>query len=110
MLTDVHTEKISIEVTAPKNTTTAVIPAQTDAWIYVHELMGDLDVTGTITIKAGTRILAEFDLDAGQGLTSQDEPGWDGTARFRCKPGEAFNITMSTDSTFQGTCDYSLRY
>ena len=110
MLTDVHTEKISIPVVAAKATTTAVVAAQTDAWIYVHELMGDLDVSGTITIKAGTRSLGSFDLDAGQGLTSQDEPGWDGVARFKCRPGEAFNITMSADSVFKGTCDYSLRY
>lgn len=110
MIQDVHSGKESIEAVAPKNVTTAIVAAKSDAWIYVHELMGDLDVSGTITIKAGTRILAEFNLDAGQGLTLQDEPGMEGAPRFKCRPGEAFNITMSADSTFQGTCDYSLRY
>jgi hypothetical protein len=110
LLIDVHTQKNSIPVVAAKNATTAVVAANADAYIYVHELMGDLDVTGTITIKAGSRVLASFDLDAGQGLTDQDEPGWDGEARFKCRPGEAFNITMSADSVFKGTCDYSYRY
>lgn len=110
MLQDVHTKKNSIAVTAAKNTTTAIIAADPDAYIYVHELMGDLDVSGTITIKAGSRTLASFDLDAGQGLTLQDEPGMDGVPRFECRPGEAFNITMSSGSIFKGTCDYSLRY
>ncbi len=110
MIQDVHTAKESIAVVADKATTTAVVAAQTDAWIYIHELMGDLDVSGTITIKAGSRVLASFDLDAGQGLTLQDEPGNEGTPRFKCRPGEAFNITMSAGSIFKGTCDYSLRY
>lgn len=110
MLIDVHTGKTSIPVVATAGATTAVVAANSEAWIYIHELMGDLDVSGTITIKAGTRVLAAFDLDAGQGLTLQDEPGWDGEARFKCKPGEAFNITMVAGSAFKGTCDYSLRY
>ncbi len=109
-LTDVHTQKTSIPVVAAANATTAIIAANPDAWIYVHELMGDLDVTGTLTVKAGSRSLASFDLDAGQGLTLQDEAGWDGEARFKCRPGEAFNITMSAGSIFKGTCDYSFRY
>lgn len=110
MQNDAHSKKQSIPVVAAANVTTAVVAAKTDAYIYVHELMGDLDVSGTITIKAGTRSLASFDLDAGQGLTLQDEPGMDGVSRFECRPGEAFNITMSSGSVFKGTCDYSLRY
>jgi hypothetical protein len=110
MLQDVHSKKISIPVVAAKNATTAIVAAQTDAWIYIHELMGDLDVSGTITLLAGIRVLASFDLDAGQGLTLQDEPGMDGSPRFECRPGEAFNITMSAGSIFKGACDYSLRY
>ena len=110
MLQDVHSKKTSIEVIAYKNTTTAIVGANASAYTYIHELMGDLDVSGTITILAGTRRLASFDLDAGQGLTLQDEPGMDGAPRFECRPGEAFNITMSSGSTFKGTCDYSLRY
>lgn len=110
MLQDVHTRKISIPVVAAAGATTAIVSAQSDAWIYVHELMGDLDVNGTMTILAGTRELASFDLDAGQGLTIQDEAGEDNRPRFECKPGEAFNITMSAGSKFKGTCHYSLRY
>lgn len=110
MIQDVHERKISIPVVATAGATTAIVPAQADAWIYVHELMGDLDVTGTITIKAGTRVLAAFDLDAGQGLTIQDEAGEDNRPRFECRPGEAFNITMSAGSAFKGTCHYSFRY
>jgi hypothetical protein len=110
MLQDVHTKKESIAVVADKNATTAIVPAKADAWIYIHEIMGDLDVSGTITLKAGTRVLASLDLDAGQGLTLTDEPGMDGVSRLECKPGEAFNITMSSGSIFKGTCDYSLRY
>ena len=110
MLQDAHSRKVSIEVVAPGGATTAVIAAVEGAWIYVHDLIGDLDVAGKITVKAGTRILAEFDLDAGQGLTMSDEPGEDNRPRFECKPGEAFNITMAAGSTFQGSCHYSLRY
>lgn len=110
MQNDAHSKKVSIAIVAPAATTTAIVAADANAYIYIHELMGDLDVSGTITIKAGTRVLASFDLDAGQGLTEQDEPGMDGVPRFECKPGEAFNLTMSAGSIFKGTCDYSLRF
>lgn len=109
MLQDIHTAKISIPVTAGPGTT-AVIAAVSDAYIYVHEIMGDLDVSGTLTVKCGTTSKGSFDLDAGQGLTLTDEPGMDGTPRFQCKPGEALNFTLSAGSTFKGTIDYSLRY
>lgn len=90
--------------------TNTVVAAQTDAYIYVHELMGDLDIAGTVTIKAGTRTLGEFALDAGQGLTLQDEPGMDGVPRFECRPGEAFILVVSAGATFKGAIDYSLRF
>lgn len=106
---DAHSKKIAAAVTAPAGVNT-VVAAQSDAYIYVHELMGDLDVSGTITIKAGSRTLGEFVLDAGQGLTLQDEPGMDGAPRFECRPGEAFTLTLSAGSTFKGAIDYSLRY
>jgi len=109
MLHDSHAKKVSEAVVAPAGDNT-VVAAQDDAYIYVHELMGDLDVNGTVTIKAGDRTLASFDLDAGQGLTLQDEPGMDGVSRFECRPGEAFILTVSAGSTFKGGIDYSLRY
>lgn len=108
MIQDVHTAKTSIGVTAAPGDTT-VIAANPDAWIYIHEIMGDLSAAGTIAIKAGSRTLATFSLDAGQGLTENDEPGMDGVARFECKPGEAFVLTCVM-GTFIGTVDYSYRY
>lgn len=105
---DAHTKKIAIPVTAPVGTTT-IIAADANAYIYVHELIGDLAGAGNLTIMAGARTLAAFVLDAGQGITLQDEPGMDGVPRFECKPGEAF-ILVVTGGTFNGACDYSLRY
>jgi hypothetical protein len=109
MLQDIHSRKISIPVVAAPGSTT-VVAAVPGAWIYVHELMGDLDVNGTITIKSGSTSLAAFDLDAGQGLNESDEPGEDNRPRFECKPGDGFVLTLSAGSTFKGTCHYSLRY
>jgi hypothetical protein len=108
MLQDAHSKKIAIPVTAPVGTTT-IVAAQTDAYIYVHELMGDLASAGNLIIKAGSRTLASFTLDAGQGITEQDEPGMDGVPRFECRPGEALILEV-TGGTFQGALDYSLRY
>ena len=108
MLQDVHTRKISIPVTAPVGDTT-VIAANTSAWIYVHELIGDLAAAGTLDILCGSTIVASFTLDNGQGITEQDEPGEDNRPRFECKPGNAF-ILRVTGGTFNGACHYSLRY
>jgi hypothetical protein len=108
MLQDAHTRKISIPVTAPVGDTT-VIAAVPGAWIYVHELIGDLAAAGNLIIKSGSTTLASFTLDAGQGLTEQDEPGEDNRPRFECKPGDAFVLTV-TGGTFNGACHYSLRY
>jgi hypothetical protein len=108
MLQDVHTRKISIPVTAPIGTT-VLIAAVPGAWIYVHELIGDLAGAGNLDVLAGVRTLASFVLDAGQGITLQDEPGEDNRPRFECLPGEAFSITV-TGGTFNGACHYSLRY
>lgn len=105
---DAHTKKTSIAVAATIGSNT-LVAAQTDAYIYVHELMGDLASSGNLIVKAGTRTLASFTLDAGQGLTEQDEPGMDGVPRFECRPGEAFIVEV-TGGTFNGTLDYSLRY
>jgi hypothetical protein len=108
MLQDAHTKKISITATAPVGTT-VIVDAVEGAWIYVHELIGDLGSAGDLTILAGTRELAKFSLDAGQGITEQDEPGEDNSPRFECRPGEDFKLTV-TGGTFQGSCHYSLRY
>lgn len=108
MLQDAHSKKISIPVTAPVGSTT-VVAANDDAYLYIHELIGDLASAGTLKILAGTRELASFTLDGGQGITLQDEPGMDGVPRFECRPGEAFILTV-TGGTFDGSLDYSLRY
>lgn len=108
MLQDVHSKKIAIPVAAAVGTTT-LVAAQADAYIYVHELIGDLASAGNLTIMAGARTLAAFTLDAGQGITEQDEPGMDGVPRFECRPGEAL-IVVVTGGTFNGALDYSLRY
>jgi len=108
MLQDAHSRKISIPVTAPVGDTT-VIAAVDGAWIYIHELIGDLASAGNLTIKSGSTTLAAFTLDSGQGITEQDEPGDDNGPRFMCKPGDAF-ILKVTGGTFNGACHYSLRY
>ena len=108
MLWDAHAAKQSIEVSAPAGRN-IVIPAHADAWIYIHELIGDMTASGTLAIECGTRVQGVFTLDAGQGLTEQDEPGMDGVPRFMCRPGEDF-VLIATGGTFQGSCDYSLRY
>jgi len=108
MLQDTHSKKIPLPVTAPIGTNT-IVAAKDDAYLYIHELIGDLAGAGNLTVMAGTRELATFTLDAGQGITEQDEPGMDGVPRFECKPGEAF-ILKVTGGTFSGALDYSLRY
>ena len=108
MIQDAHSKKISAAVSAAVGDTT-VVAAQTDAYIYIHELIGDLASAGVLTVKCGARIVATFNLDAGQGITEQDEPGMDGVPRFECRPGEAFILTV-TGGTFIGSIDYSYRY
>ena len=109
MLNDVHSKKIPAPVVATAGATTTVVAAKADAYIYVHELIGDLTADGTLEVLAGTRSLAKFLLDKGQGLTEQDEPGMDGVPRFECLPGEAF-ILKAVTGTFNGAIDYSYRY
>jgi len=108
LLQDAHTKKTSAAVAAVVGTST-IIAAKTDAYIYVHELIGDLAAAGNLTVLAGDRTLAAFVLDAGQGITEQDEPGMDGVPRFECRPGEDFKLTV-TGGTFNGSIDYSYRY
>ena len=108
LLQDAHTKKTSAAVAAEVGTT-IIVAAQTDAYIYVHELIGDLAAAGDLTVLAGVRVLAKFSLDKGQGITEQDEPGMDGVPRFECRPGEAFSVVV-TGGTFNGSIDYSFRY
>ena len=109
MLQDVHTRKISLPVVAAPGDTT-VVAAVPGAWIYVHEIIGDVNVSGTVTIKSGSTVLAAFDVDAGQGLTLTDEPGEDNRPRIECKPGDNFVLNLTAGSTFKGAIHYSLRY
>lgn len=108
MLQDAHTKKIAIPVAAPVGTT-ILVAAQPNAYIYIHELIGDLAAAGNLTLYCGIRNVAAFVLDTGQGITIQDQPGMDGAPRFECKPGEAFSVVVS-GGTFNGALDYSLRY
>jgi hypothetical protein len=108
MIVDAHSKKTSAAVAAAVGSTT-VVAAQADAYIYVHELIGDLASAGNLIIKCGARTVASFTLDAGQGITEQDEPGMDGVPRFECRPGEAFILEV-TGGTFNGSIDYSFRY
>ncbi len=108
MLQDAHTRKINIPVVAAVGTT-SVIDAIPNAWIYIHELIGDLEANGTIDILCGLRNVGTFRVDAGQGLTLDDIPGEDNRPRFECKPGEDFNLTIS-GGTFNGAISYSIRY
>ncbi len=110
MLQGVHGRKISIPVNAPIGDT-IVVAGTTDRWIYVHEIMGDLSASGTLTVvainqAATERILATYNLDAGQGITIQDEPGEDNRPRFEFVPGENFVLRL-TGGTFIGSSHYS---
>jgi hypothetical protein len=109
MLQDVHSRKVSIEVDAGVGTGNVVVASVPGTWLYIHELIGDLAAAGTLTIKCGTRIVGEFTLADGQGITLQDEPGEDNRPRFECLPGEDFILDV-TGGTFKGSCHYSLRY
>lgn len=110
MLQDVHSKKESISVVTTTTGDNIIIPAQSDAWIYIHEIIGDLTNNGVVQVKAGSRVLGTFDLSSGQGLTEQNEPGEDNRPRFECRPGEAFILNISTSAIFKGSCHYSLRY
>jgi hypothetical protein len=108
VIQDAHTKKISLPVVAPIGTT-IVIAANPNAWIYVHELIGDLAANGTLDIKCGSTTVASFTLDMGQGITEQDEAGEDNRPRFECKPGDAFSLVV-TGGTFNGAIHFSYRY
>lgn len=108
MLQDAHTMKISLPVISAIGTVD-IIAALPNAWIYVHELIGDIESDGTLQIRQGLQQVGFFRLDAGQGITLQDEPGEDNRPRFQCKPGEAFTLVV-TGGPFNGAVSYSIRY
>lgn len=112
MLQDVHSRKVSIPVSAAIGDT-VVVAGTTDRWLYVHEILGDLATTGTLSVVAktgtGERILGTYNLDEGQGITTEDEPGEDNRPRFEFKPGEDFVLRV-TGGAFTGSTHYSLRY
>lgn len=118
MIQDAHSRKVSIPVTAPIGDTIiiqdTVGASAGEHWTYLHELMGDLAAAGTLQViainqSAGERVLASYNLDAGQGLTVSDEPGEDNRPRFEFFPGEDVVLRV-TGGTFTGTAHYSLRY
>lgn len=117
MLQDAHSRKIPKPVSAPVGDTVIIlaeaVTGSFDHWTYLHELIGDLNATGTISVvainqSAAERILATFNLDAGQGLTEQDEPGEDNRPRFEFFPGEDVVLRV-TGGDFIGAMDYSIR-
>ena len=108
MLQDAHTMKINLPVIGVIGTVD-VVDALPDAWIYIHELIGDLAAAGTLTIRTGLQQVGFFQLDAGQGITLSDIAGEDNRPRFQCKPGEAFTLQV-TGGPFNGSISYSIRY
>lgn len=110
MLTDVHEAKISSPISISAAGDNVIVVGDRETWIYVHEVIGSAEGDVLLQFKAGTRVLAEFTLSAGQGLTEDDVPGDDGVPRFKCKPGEDFIINLSAPVQFTGGIQYSRRY
>lgn len=108
MLQDAHTKKISIVLAAAVGTN-IILSGQSDRWIYIHELIGDLASAGNLIIRSGSTELASFTLDAGQGITEVDQSGNDNVPRFEIKPGDDFILEV-TGGTFNGSLNYSFRY
>ena len=95
-------KSIPVNATAGSN---VVVASAGNAWIYIHDIIGDLSATGTVVIKGGSEVLGEFHLDEGQGLTL----GGGDEVRFECKPGDDFILDI-TGGDFNGSCVYSFRY
>lgn len=112
MLQDVHTRKINTPLDALVGDT-IIIPFAPDEWHYIHELIGDLQAAGNLTVIAKNQsavetILATFTLTDGQGLTLTDEPGEDNRPRFEFKPGEDAVLRI-TGGAFIGNVHWSKR-
>ncbi|MES2408750.1 MAG: hypothetical protein V4509_00435 [Patescibacteria group bacterium] len=110
MLQGVHERKISENVSAGSTGDNIIIAGTPERWLLIHELIGSLDGTGTVIVKAGARELGTFELSANQGLTEQDEPGEDNRPRFECRPGEDFILNLTMGVTFTGSVHYSYNY
>jgi len=108
MIQDGHEGRIEIPVSAEVGDT-VVVAGIAEAWIYVHEIIGDLAAAGNFIVKAGSTTLASFILDEGQGITLQSNTGGNNVPRFKIRPGEDFILTVS-GGAFTGACVYSLRY
>lgn len=92
---------------------TVLIARNPDEWHYIHEIIGDLSVAGTISVIAidsdsTEHILATFTLADGQGLTLQDEPGEDNRPRFEFNPDQDAVMRVSA-GTFIGGLHWSKR-
>ena len=110
MLLDVHEGKVTIPVDISTSGNNIIVTGNADSWIYIHELVGSAAAAVTLTIKGGTTDLAEFVLDAAQGLTVSDIPGDEGVPRFKIKPGTDFILNLSGAVQFTGSLVYSRRY
>ena len=112
MIQDVHEKIESIPVDIAASGDNVVITGDTNSeyYIYIHEIIGSAAGAVTLKIQAGARILAEFELQADQGITLDDIPGHDGVPRFKCRPGEDFIINLSGAVNFKGSCAHSRRY
>jgi hypothetical protein len=110
MLLDAHEGKISEAIDTATSGDNILVNNDNESWIYVHEIIGSAASAVTVQFLAGSRLLAEFALDAGQGLTADDIPGDDGVPRFKCKPSEDFIMNLSGAVQFTGSIVYSRRY
>ena len=115
MLQDAHSRKVAVPISAGMGDTVLIGRDLTDpAWHYIHEIIGDLSVAGTVEILAidsdsTEHALATFELADGQGLTLQDEPGEDNRPRFEFNPDQDAVMRVSA-GTFKGGLHYSIRY
>lgn len=116
MLKQVHgaLTQLNVDVTFVPAADTIIIPATTNpvSYIFIHELIGDLDIASTLTIKttgSQTRTLATFKLDPAQGITLSVLANEDGLPRFEIYPGENFVINSSAAANLAGNILYSLR-
>jgi hypothetical protein len=93
---------------------TIIIPFTANEWHYLHELIGDLQAAGNLTVLTKTQagvetIKATFTLTSGQGITMTDEPGEDNRPRVEAKPGEDI-ILRITGGAFLGNAHWSHRF
>lgn len=114
MLQDAHSRKIAVSLSLAAGDHIIIArDLTTPAWHYIHELIGDLDGAGSIAVIAidvdtTEHILGTFNLDEGQGLTLQDEPGETNRPRFEFKPGQNAVLRVA-GATFTGGLHYSIR-